>query len=483
MQIKRFEAKNMTAALRLIKAELGTEAVILSARSIKKRSGILGTLKYSGVEVTAATDSHIDTADQLYGDSYTDAAPKAADPNSGHLQPANTVRNQGQGVSAAASKAYRTRRAESIDAGKKYLFGLYQQLISQGVDTDIAADLTEGLKLIPNSTQRLAGGEAETLITSLLEPMGLGAQPIQLENIKPQPIVFIGASGVGKTTSVAKLAAYFAITANKAVAMISFDDSRIGALEQIHAYARIIGVPLAVATNRSELKKHLKRFKNKDLVLIDTPGFNPQNKLEINELQHHFERFPSMQTQLVLSATTKETDLIDYIKRFEGFRPRGLLFTKLDETGAVGNILNILVRTCIPVSYVSDGQQIPDDIRPASLKELVHTLMREKKASHLIKDAVRNSGSDTGLNGSTKSIAMDRQTNFVANRNSDVYHIAGCKWSKKIKHENMVTFESAAAAAHRNYLPCRNCNPDRYMYTDEKISDGDYHVKLNVSAY
>ena len=483
MQIKRFEAKNMTAALRLIKAELGTEAVILSARSIKKRSGILGTLKYSGVEVTAATDSHIDTEKHLRGDLYTGTAPKVADPYSGHLQPAITVRTQGQGASVAVSKAYRTRRVDSIGEGKKYLFGLYQQLISQGVDADIAADLTEGLKLIPNSTQRLAGGDAETLITSLLKPMGLGTQPIQLDKTKPQPIVFIGASGVGKTTSVAKLAAYFAITANKAVAMISFDDSRIGAFEQIHAYARIIGLPLEVATNRSELKKQLKHFKNKDLVLIDTPGFNPKNSLKIKELQHHFDKLPSLRTQLVLSATTKDTDLIDYIKRLEGFRQRGLLFTKLDETKAVGNLLNILVRTRIPVSYVADGQQVPDDIRPASLKNLVSTLICEKTASHLKKDAVRNSGSDTRLNGSAESIAMNRQANFVANRNSDVYHYAGCKWSKKIKHANMITFESAAAAAHRNYLPCRNCNPDREIQTDKRLFDGDYHAKLNVSAY
>ena len=483
MQIKRFEAKNMTSALRLIKAELGTEAVILSARSIKKRSGILGTLKYSGVEVTAATDTRIPAEDHFRGDLCAEPAEKPIDPYFSYTQAPITGRTKAQGVGTAAEKAFRIKRSDSTVAGKKYLFGLYQLLISQGVDADIAADLTEGMKLIPNATRRLASGESGILITSLLEPMGLYTRPIQLDKTKPQPIVFMGTSGAGKTTTVAKLAAHFAIARNKAVALITFDDVRIGALDQIRVYARIIGVPLAVVSNRSELKKHMKRFKDKDLVLIDTPGLNPKDDVQIGELQYHLEKWPSLQTQLVLSATTKQTDLIDTIKRLEGFSQRRLLFTRLDETGAVGNLLNVMIRSHIPVSYITNGPQIPDDIRPASLKNLVHILVHEKSAPQLHRDVGSNSESAKRMDGSTDFIVKNRQTNFVANRNSDVYHVAGCKWTKKIKHANMITFESAAAAANQNYLPCRNCNPDRDMQSDTRVFEGDYHMKLNVSTY
>ena len=488
MQIKRFEAKNMTAALSLIKTELGTDAVILSARSIKTGSGILGTLKYSGVEVTAASDGHVATEDHLHDDLVHDdlgrhKAYKAADPSPGHLRESTTRRTQARaGDAAAISKAYRNKRSNLIVAGKKYLLALHQHLISQGVDADITADLTERLKLIPNFAYRLADGESETLICSLLESMGLGIQLIQFDSIKPQPIVFIGTSGVGKTTTVAKLAAHFAIAGNKAVAMITFDDVRIGALEQIRLYARIMGIPLAVASNLSVLKKHLKRFKDKDLVLIDTPGLNPQKSAQIRELQRLFEKLPSLQTQLVLSATTKETDLIDSIKRLEGFRRRRLIFTRLDETSAAGNLLNVMVRTHIPVSYISDGPQIPDDIRPASLQKLVRMLVNDKTAPYLRKNVLLSSDSDKGMVRSTQSIAKDRQVNFVANRNSDVYHVAGCKWTQRIKHENMITFESSAAAAHQNYLPCRNCNPDRDTKTDARVFEGDHHMELNVST-
>ena len=483
MQIKRFEAKNMTSALRLIKAELGTDAVILSARSIKKRSGILGTLKYSGVEVTAASDTHIYPEEKSCGDLHTETANKPINPYCGNSPGPFSGYALARGGRTAPAKTFHNKRFESIAAGKKYFFGFYQQLISRGVDTVIAADLTESMKLIPNAIHRLANGEAEALIISLLEPMGLCTQPIQVGHIKPQPIVFIGSSGVGKTTAVAKLAAHFAVARKKAVALITFDDVRIGAPEQIRTYARIIGLQLEVVSNRSELKKHLKRFKDKDLVLIDTAGLNPKNSVQVKKLQHHFEKLPALQTQLVLSATTKESDLIDTIKRFEGFGRRRLLFSRLDETGAAGNLLNVLVRTRIPVSYFSVGQQIPDDLQAASLKNLVRVLMNEKMAPQLQMDVAANSEAAKRMARAKDSSAVNRQANFIANRNSEVYHVAGCKWTKKIKPENMITFESAAAAAHRNYLPCRNCNPDRGMQSDTRVFERDDQRKLNVSAY
>ena len=483
MQIKRFEAQNMTAALRLIKAELGADAVILSARSIKKRSGIWGALKNSGVEVTAATDTRINTGDDSSGLHRTDGVEKPLDPFL--RRPENLIKRglYGQGDGVAGSGGVPRKRSGGTAPGKKYLIGLYQQLISQGVDADIAADLTEGIKLIPNATRRLAGGESEILLSGLLETMGLRAEAIQFDKSGSQAIAFIGTTGVGKTTTIAKLAALYAVAGKKSVALITFDDVRIGALEQIRVYAKIIGVPLAVASNRSDLKGHLKRFKNMDLVLIDTPGLNSKNNAQIEELQSCFEKLPAMQTQLVLSATTKEADLIDTIKRLKGFGQRRLLFTRLDETGAVGNLLNVLIRTNVPISYVSDGQQIPDDIRPASLDNLFRILLHEKTASYLHSEFVPISEAAKRVDKPADSGKALPRSYFVANRNSEVYHIAGCKWTNKIKHEHMITFESAAAAAHQNYLPCRNCNPDRDMQTKKITLEGDHHIKVNASAY
>ena len=483
MQIKRFEAKNMTAALRLIKAELGTEAVILSARSIKKSPGILGMPRYSGVEVTAATDDRIDTEEHIHRDHRPPSAGKTIDTYTCHTEHPVTKRDKTAGKGAATFKEFCNKRSFEPNPEKKYLFDLYQQLISQGVDADIAADLTEGMKLIPNATRRLANGESETLLTSLLEPMGLCSEPIQFDTTGLQTIAFIGATGAGKTTTIAKLAAHFAIVRNKAVSLITFDDVRIGALEQIRVYARIIGVPLAVVSNRSELKKHLKRFKDKDLVLIDTPGLNPKNSVQISELQRHFEKVKNLQTQLVLSATTKGTDLINTVKQLDGFGKRRLLFTRLDETAAAGNLLNVLIRTNIPMSYFSDGQQIPDDIRPASLRNLVRILVHDKTAPDFQPDLVPVSGTAKHIDQSVHNGDKREAISLVAKRNSCVYHVAGCRWTEKFKDEQILTFESVADAAKRNYLPCRICNPDRNTRSVMKAFEGEHHMKVNVSAY
>ena len=483
MQIKRFEAKNMTAALRLIKAELGTEAVILSARSIKKSPGIFGTTRYSGVEVTAATDAHIDTEEQVHKDNRPPNAGKSIDTYTCRTEHSVTQWDKTAGKGAATFTDFSNKRSFEPAPEKKYLFELHQQLISQGVDADIATDLTEGMKLIPNATRRLANGESETLLTSLLEPMGLCSEPIQFDTTGLQTIAFIGATGAGKTTTIAKLAAHFAIVRNKAVSLITFDDVRIGALEQIRVCSRIIGVPLAVVSNRSELKKHLKRFKDKDLVLIDTPGLNPNNSAQISELQRHFDKLKTLQTQLVLSATTKDNDLIDTIKRLDGFSQRRLLFTRLDETGTAGNLLNVLIRTNIPMSYFSDGQQIPDDIRPASLKNLVRILVHDKAPPHLLPNFVTVSGTVKHIDKSANSGDKREAISLVAKRNSCVYHVAGCTWTRKFKDEQILTFESAADAAKQNYLPCRICNPDRNTRSVMKAFEGEHHMKVNVSAY
>ncbi|MBW2410276.1 MAG: flagellar biosynthesis protein FlhF [Deltaproteobacteria bacterium] len=483
MQIKRFEAKNMTVALSMIKAEMGTDAVILSARSIKKRSGILGELRHAGVEVTAATDAHVYHVDRRGrarqgstedrpADAYSRVAQNGVAGASNHAQEYQTL-----------PKMSSPKRAPDVVSTKRYLFGLYQQLTSKGVDADIAADLTEGIKLIPDAAERLADGESEPLLAAVLEHMGLSTDAIRLDSTRPRAIAFVGATGVGKTTAVAKIAAHFAVRRKKAVALITFDDARIGALEQIRVYARIIGIPLTVATNRRELKKHLRRFRDKDLVLIDTPGLNPKNDSQIKKLQNSFEKLPAVQTQVVLSATTKEVDLMETLKRFDGFGQRRLLFTRLDETGTVGNLLNVLIRTNIPMSYISDGQQIPDDIRPASLINLVRILVHDKAASRMQANFVPDSGAAKHPDRSVNRSDQSEGPAFVAKQNSFVYHVTGCKGTKKIRHEQMVAFESAADAEQRNYLPCRICNPDRNMQPDINAFEGNHHPKVNVSTY
>lgn len=465
MQIKRFEAKNMTAALGRIKAELGPEAVILSARSIRKRSGILGSFKPAGVEVTAATDTY---AHQSCGPSPESRMAVDADQR---VRGANThpVGRRKRSVPSAkmlkrserAESAYADASPDGLTDEKNILFTLYLQLVSQDVDPDIANDVCESIKLIPDAGRRLAQGELRSLLAGLLEHMGVSAEPIQLDHNKPQTVAFVGPTGVGKTTTIAKLAANFALDQRKEVALISFDDLRIAAIDQIKVCASIIGIPLAVAASRSDLKRYLKRFKQRDLILIDTPGFNPKHADHIKELRDYFNKFNTIDTQLVLSATTKEKDLLDIVKRFEAIGTQRLTFTKLDETNTVGNLLNVLIRTTLPFSYVADGQQIPNAIQDASIEKLVALLFRHDTRSGVGPPAGRHAVQSKMGDPIAKVMEPAHGMRFVANRNSDVYHVSGCKWTKKIKPDHIITFESAEAAARQNYLPCRNCYPDQ----------------------
>jgi flagellar biosynthesis protein FlhF len=484
MQIKRFEAKNMTAALRLIKKELGPEAVILSARSIKKGSRILGTFKNSGVEVTAATDAynHADSSRLL---SYRNEAYQG-----NHLSPPKyyqaesnqrIIRKGKETPGSAVSKKYLEEKKEEVRAtGRSVFFALYRQLISQHVAPDIAVDLTEGMKIAPDANKLLAKGEIKWLLVSLLGSMGLVPDPIQLDPVKTTVIAFVGTTGVGKTTTIAKIAAHYAIVQNKKVALVTIDDYRIAAIEQLNSYAKIIGIPFQVATSPSELKGHLKRFKTRDLILIDTPGFSQNNYNQIIELNAYFEKLNKIEIQIVLSATTKEIDLIDTLNRLNRIQPAGLIFTKLDESNTFGNLLNALVRTKMHFSYFTNGQQIPDDLEEATIEKLVELLLRNTK-EHNVQPESNVFSTPRNITNSVRNLAAPNAIKFfVANRNSDVYHIAGCKWTKKIKHANIIEFESAEAAEQKNYLPCRNCNPHRA----KKHSLASFaRDKVNISRY
>ena len=165
--------------------------------------------------------------------------------------------------------------------------------------------MIEEFKRIPASLQLLAAGDLKSHLASILEEMGAGADRNVFAEEKPQVAAFVGTTGVGKTTTIAKLAALQVSRHKKRVALVTLDNYGIAAMEQLKTYARILGVPLETAVNIAELKRVIKKFKDKDLIFIDTPGINPKNQELIEELKTYFARIDGLQTHLVLSATTK----------------------------------------------------------------------------------------------------------------------------------------------------------------------------------
>jgi len=461
MQIKRFEAKNMTSALRLIKAELGPDAVILSARSLRKGKGFFGSMKYAGVEVTAASDTR---------------ETRLKSGNAGGMQTANqklpnrqsTKGNQAlewDSHSPAALPAYgrsypqKQHPASKVESSNHRTFSmLYQQMLAQGVDRHLASEIIDEIKRIPASQDLVASGELNAHLKSILEDMGAWADRNAFVNGKPHLVAFIGTTGVGKTTTIAKLAARQANRRQKQVAVITIDNYGIAANEQLKSYTRIIGIPLETAVNPAELNRAIKKHQQKDLIFIDTPGINPNNPTQIRELESYFTKQPELQKHLVVSVATKEKDLRKILQAFQEVGVQRLLFSKVDESKTYGNMLNALIRSNIPLSFLSCGRRVPDDIEAGSIQKLVDMIFRVKKLA-------RNPATESSeLNKRRPSDVQESNNNrsyFVANKNSDVYHHTDCKWSDRIKPENIIQFASNREAEARNFLPCRSCNPDR----------------------
>jgi len=461
MQIKRFEAKNMTAALRMIKGELGPDAVILSARSLRKGKGFFGSMKYAGVEVTAAIDTR-ETRLKAGNAGWTQTAyHKLLNSPSAKDNQAPQVDGNSPAAPAAYGRAYPQKQSPNnrVESSSQRAFSfLYQQMLAQGVDRQLASELIDEIKRIPASQDLVARGDLNAHLTSILEDMGVWADRSAFVNGSPHMVALIGTTGVGKTTTIAKLAARQANRRRKQVAVITIDNYGIAANEQLKSYARIIGFALESAVNPTELKRAIKKHRQQDIVFIDTPGINPNNQSQIRELESYFTKLPELQKHLVVSAATKEKDLRKILQAFQEVGVQRLLFSKIDESQTYGNMLNALIRTNIPLSFLSCGRRVPDDIEAGSIQKLVDLIFQ-------VKNLDRNPAAESLKLTDRRSVQAQEPSisrpQFVANKNSDIYHHTDCKWSDKIKPENIIQFASNREAETRNFLPCRSCNPDR----------------------
>ena len=201
------------------------------------------------------------------------------------------------------------------------------------------------------------------------------------QSLLPQPgeqkrLALIGPTGVGKTTTIAKLAAAFLLSGGKRVAMITIDTYRIAAVEQLKVYGEIMNVPVEVVMTAEQLRDVMLRHSNKDLILIDTAGRSPKDDVSLDELQQFLSVDPEIEPHLVLSATTRERDLYETYRRFSALQPKSLLMTKLDECECLGVLLNIHLRNNCPLSYLANGQKVPEDLVQADA-ELVSAMILE----------------------------------------------------------------------------------------------------------
>ncbi|MGD9300936.1 MAG: flagellar biosynthesis protein FlhF, partial [Desulfobacterales bacterium] len=379
MQIKRFEAKNMTTALRMVKNELGPEAVILSARSLRKGKGFFGSLKYAGVEISAAIDNQLsekNTTHAISGQDFYRPYPKksrtqASLPerrrnDTAQFKYGPAIKNPGSG--------YRLRNKSSYRKTTKALSSLYRQILLQEVDRGIASELIEKIKGFPASYEILSKADIKSHLGVILDEMGVVVESNLFSNGRQTIMAFVGTTGVGKTTTIAKLAARLVKEGSKNVGLITIDNYRVAANQQLETYAQIIGIPLETAHNAGELKKAVKRFKDQDIILIDTSGINPKNLGQVQGLKACLTGLNGLKIQLIMSATTKEKDCIAISDAFKEIGVDQVIFTKTDESSIFGNIVNVLIQTQLPLSFLCGGRKVPDDIEAGTVQKLVDLL-------------------------------------------------------------------------------------------------------------
>jgi flagellar biosynthesis protein FlhF len=451
MQIKRFEARTMTEALKLVKDELGPEAVILSACSRRSAGGVLGCFKKNGVEVTAAGGGPLPPLQAINA---------AKDGRGGESEdlgyPAATRRlprpNRFPG-SASLQARLPVKRSEAEGGNRAVEHWLYRRLVSRGVAEKYALQITTDFLRHANG---LADDPAvhRSRIAGIIARMGASVKPLAIEAGQQRRVALVGPSGVGKTTAAAKLAATHALDPDLEVALLSLDNYRVAASDQLRAYADIIGVPSAVVADQAELDEALQKFCRYDLILIDTPGINPRDAAPIRMLTGMLDKIEGLEVHLLLSAAARMRDCVDLFDQLTGLPVERLLFSKIDETNACGSLLNIALRLRLPVACLFDGATGPDGLKDADLETLAALV------------------TDTGCGGSAAATAppdaaapSDREHPpqsaeayaYVANRNSNVFHTADCKWATTIKDENMIGFKSMTEARDHQYKPCRTC--------------------------
>ena len=387
MQIKRFRAQDMAEALRLVKKEFGYQAVILSAKEMKNGTGMLGFLKGPCVEVTAAIDaSYVNeknkntSAGKWRRHKGVPVGPVSMGQRDWR-RPIPLVKGEA-GVSRNRSSLTKTRNAfpQQRDV-EMNLFDLSQEMQNQGVKEKIALDLIKKLDAVIPSNKLFTPEAIRQSLIENLEKMGAASRPVRIERGKQKIIALIGPTGVGKTTTIAKLAAIGGLAKKRKIGLITLDDKRIGAIAQLEVYSRILNIQMEVASSKEEVVKSLQKLKRKDIVLIDTPGISYRDTRQLGDLKDLLDNVGPVEIHLLLSAVTKEKDFNRIIDRFRAIPIDSLIFTKLDESSEFGDLLNHLIRTKIPVSYFTSGPQVPEDIEVATLEKLVDLIWVRKKGA------------------------------------------------------------------------------------------------------
>ncbi len=367
MKLKTYVGGDLQEALARVKQELGPEAIILSTQSHRRKAAKSGWGHRRGVEVTAAVDLA----------AAPDSLPTA------QAWPVNSLeygpvlfrlQEELEDMKALLRQWMGEQGPPSWLVPHRELTALHEDLMRAGVHEQVIHRWLEKVKKLLQGKDQQKNNLKERALRQLMQAVEV-VDPWKTPKAGPHRWTFLGPTGVGKTTTIAKLAVRAAFMKKKQVGLISLDNVRLGGHDQLAAYARITGLPLAAVQNRRELTEALEKMTDMDVILVDTPGRNPRAPELSRELHQLLGELPGLEHHLVLSATTKEGNLANTLQGFGGLPLASCIVTKVDESLEFAGIFNQLSTKGVPVSYLSTGQRVPEDIEQATRRRLVGLLL------------------------------------------------------------------------------------------------------------
>lgn len=415
MTINKFQGKTEEEAIAKAKQEFGENAVIMNVKEVKPK-GLFRAFKNSTYEVTAAMeekeqfvnpkralqntkklhDSINLSADEKIDIPKPEAKPDFREliqktmPNSSRMQEPEEKKIEqrlddlSNRIEESLARAPKGEKPETENPVKEkpsseefhFVRILYSTLLKNEVNEKYVNQILDEIEKFirpGNSVDMILSNVYQKLILRFGQP-----KTIDLSGSKPKILFFVGPTGVGKTTTIAKIASKYKVEYDKKVAFITADTYRIAATEQLQVYANILDAPMEIVYSQAELNDSIAKFEDYDLVFVDTAGFSHKNEKQRNDMKTLLggvsEEY-NKEVYLVLSATTKYMDLLDIVDSYREIADYKLIFTKLDETTTYGNLLNIKLYSGADLSYTTNGQNVPDDIEVFDTQKIVKKLL------------------------------------------------------------------------------------------------------------
>jgi flagellar biosynthesis protein FlhF len=395
MDVKTYRARSMQEALQLVRNDLGSHAAVLHTREL--RGGLWQRLLgVRQIEVTASATVHVPSrfaesvaagplarpaGSATYPERSTAAGREEAPP----IPPADQqnfrakfrddLRCQLDGPQSMVEDLCQRRTTSSNQELPATLFHLFTDLIDAEVSEELARELINRLRHGAATGDLDDSVLLKARLARMIEEEIQVTGPLRVTPGQRQLVALVGPTGVGKTTTIAKLAGNFHLRERRRVGLITVDTYRIAAVEQLRTYADIIDLPMEVVSTPREMRRAVERLADLDLILMDTAGRSPRDEVKIQELRSLLAEAEADEVHLVLSSVNSLDNLKKTAQQFADVGVTALVLTKLDEATGLGNIIPLLRSCHLPLSYVTNGQNVPDDIAAADRRRLTRSIL------------------------------------------------------------------------------------------------------------